>query len=1150
MNKSASAGYRAGLAALLLSFLASGCGGAGQKAILGIDVTALPAPTVTAVAPLNNAAGVPTNTVLIVANFSEPMAATVDGAAFTLTCAAPCENPTGTAALDVTGTIATLTLAPAAGLSPLTLYTGTISGVKSLATGRPLASPYVWTFTTAAAPDATRPNVTTTVPMTAIPGPTAGLPTNTAIVAAFTEDMAPATINAGSFTVTCDAPCVSPAATVSYVVGSRSAVFTPAAVLAANTTYTATVTAAATDLAGNALAGNQAALPAASNYVWTFTTAAAPDTTRPAVTTTIPATAIPGPAAGLPTNTAIVAAFSEDMAPATITAASFTVACAAPCVSPAGTVSYVVGGRTAVFTPAAVLAAGTTYTATITTAATDLAGNALAGNQAPPPAAGNYVWTFTTAAAPDTTRPAVTTTIPTTVIPGPIPGLPTNTAIVAAFTEDMAPATLTAASFTVTCAAPCVSPAGTVSYVAGSRSAVFTPAAVLAASTTYTATITTAATDLAGNALTGNQAAPPAAGNYVWTFTTAAVPDTTRPEVTTTVPVTTTPGPTVGLPTNTAIVAAFTEDMAPATISGTSFTVTCVAPCVSPAGTVSYVAGSRSAVFTPAAVLAANTTYTAAITAAVTDLADNALAGNQAALPAASNYVWTFTTAAAPDTTRPEVTATVPVTTTPGPTVGLPTNTAIVAAFTEDMAPATITGTSFTVTCAAPCASPVGTVSYTVGSRTAVFTPAAVLTAGTTYTATITAAATDLAGNGLAGNQAALPAASNYSWTFTTAVAIPPANVSVLSTNPAAGATAVCPSATVNATFTVPSGLRMAPLSVNSATFTLKGPAPAVAAVAAASVVLDAPTGLVATFTPQSPLTSGGTYTASITGGPGGVKDLAVPANEMVSDATWSFTVGPATNNCLAPVSLASASTFGIFGGNAGMTNSGNLTVINGDIGTIATGTSTITGFHDTAADIYTESPGANVGAVNGTIYTCAKSTAGPTSGGPNAVSCNIATQARLDAQAAYLALAALPPGADPGANLGGLTLPPGVYTASAGSFVINGANLILDAQGNPNAVWVFQMTATLDVGGPGAAAPQSVILANSAQAKNVFWQVGTTATINAAGGGIMVGTIISQIGAVFSTAANTSIVTLDGRVLSLGASVTVVDTIVNVPAP
>ena len=96
--------------------------------------------------------------------------------------------------------------------------------------------------------------------------------------------------------------------------------------------------------------------------------------------------------------------------------------------------------------------------------------------------------------------------------------------------------------------------------------------------------------------------------------------------------------------------------------------------------------------------------------------------------------------------------------------------------------------------------------------------------------------------------------------------------------------------------------------------------------------------------------------------------------------------------------------------------------------------------------------------------------------------------------------------------------------------------------------MFVFQMATTLTVGGPGA--PSSIILANGAQAKNVFWQVGSAATINAAGGGTMVGTIISRSGIPISTAGNVTLVTLNGRALSLGASVTLVNTVINVPAP
>jgi hypothetical protein len=485
----------------------------------------------------------------------------------------------------------------------------------------------------------------------------------------------------------------------------------------------------------------------------------------------------------------------------------------------------------------------------------------------------------------------------------------------------------------------------------------------------------------------------------------------------------------------------------------------------------------------------------------------------------------------------------------PGPTPGVPINSAVVAEFSEGMAAATLNATSFTVTCAAPCVSPADTVAYDSAGRTAAFTPTAALTVGATYTATITTSATDLAGNALGGNQASLPAASNYVWTFATVAAAAPSHITVASTNPSAGAMDVCPSASVNATFMVPSGLRMDPSTINTATFTLTGPAPAATSVDAASIALDAATGTIATFTPQAALMADGTYTATIVGGPTGVKDLAVPADDMVADDGWTFTVGPATGNCLSPPSLGSAQPFGDFGGTAGMTNTGTLTVVNGDIGAIATASSSITGFQDTAGDIYTETP-ANMGTVNGTIYSCANSTTGPTSTGPNASNCKAATQARLDAQTAYLALVAMPTGANPGGNLASLVLTPGVYTAPAGSFMIQGGDLTLDAQGNANAVFVFQMATTLTVGGPGAAAPQSIILVGGAQAKNVFWQVGAAATINAGGGGTMVGTIISQAGMAFSTVGNVAVLTLNGRALSLGASITLVDTVVNVPGP
>lgn len=597
-----------------------------------------------------------------------------------------------------------------------------------------------------------------------------------------------------------------------------------------------------------------------------------------------------------------------------------------------------------------------------------------------------------------------------------------------------------------------------------------------------------------------------------------------------------------GVAINSPMITATFSEPVRAIGSGSSFTVTCAAPCTSPAGTITLDAAGRIATFNLAAAagLAPLTLYTATVTGA-TSVATG--------LSMASPHVWRFTTGVAPDVTRPRVVSTQPATTIPGPTPGVASNTAITATFSEDMAPASISATSFTLTCAAPCVSPAGAVSYSTGSRTAAFSPAAPLALATTYTARVTTAATDIAGNALAGNQAGITGASDYIWTFTTAAAvIPPANISVLSTSPAAGALNVCPDASISAAFSVPSGTRMDPLSVTSSTFTVVGPG--TTPVTAAAIGLDAATGRIATFRPSAALTVGALYTATIVGGASGVRDLALPANTLLMNYTWSFTAAACAIPPGNPPVLGTAGSFGVFGGSAGMTNQGLLTVINGDIGTTAVSTA-VTGFRDLGPGcIYTVTP-LNNGLVNGRIYTAPPPPTPQCPTGGTAATMAVAMQARADALIAYNALVARPPGLDPGAgNLANLVLAPGTYTAAAGTFMIQGGDLTLDAQGDPNAVFVFQMASSLTVGGPGAAFPRSVILINGAQPKNVYWQVGTAATINAAGGGTMVGTIIAQAGADISTAGNVTPVTVNGRVLSLGASVTLVNTIINVPSP
>lgn len=301
---------------------------------------------------------------------------------------------------------------------------------------------------------------------------------NQEVAAAFSEAMDPATITTTSFTLMQGATAVS--GTVAYTVVGNIATFTPDSALTASTLYTATITTGAADLAGKVLA---------SSYIWTFTTGTTSDTTVPALGSTNPGDTTTDVALNM--RTAVT--FNEPMDPLTITNETFTLAQGETSVE--GTVSYV--GLVATFNPTSSLAAGTTYTASLSTGVKDLAGNALAAA---------YTWTFTTGTVADTTAPTVDSTDPADVATDVV----LNRNAVATFSKAMDPLTITTATFTLMQGT--IPVAGAVTSV-GSV-ATFNPTNDLAASTTYTATITAGVKDLPGNAL---------AANKVWTFTTGTV---------------------------------------------------------------------------------------------------------------------------------------------------------------------------------------------------------------------------------------------------------------------------------------------------------------------------------------------------------------------------------------------------------------------------------------------------------------------------------------------------------------------------------------------------------------------------------------------------------------------------------------------------
>jgi hypothetical protein len=744
-------------------------------------------------------------------------------------------------------------------------------------------------------------------------------------------------------------------------------------------------------------------------------------------------------------------------------------------------------GVTATFTPAVPLTFNAGYTATITTGAMDLAGQ---------PLAANYVWTFTTITPP----PLVLSTIPV----NQATGVPINQVLSATFNEAMNCATLAspATSFAVT-GPGTTAVAGTVAC-AGAV-ATFTPATDLAFNTVYTATISTGAQDLAGTSL---------GANYVWIFRTLPAP--TPPTVISTVPV----NGATGVPINQALSATFSVAMNPATIDGATFTLTGPG-ATAVTGVVTYVPAGSVATFTPTANLAPSTLYTATITTGAEDLADVGLA---------ANYVWTFTTAASVVVVPPTVISTVPL----NGATGVPQNQIVSATFSTAMNPATINGTTFTLKGPGATVVP-GLVAYAAIGNTLTFTPTANLAASTLFTATITTGAQDLAGTGLA---------ANYVWTFTTGAAVVVIPPEIVSTVPLNLAMDVPLNQAVNATFSE----AMNPLTITTGTFKLSGPG----GVAVAGTVSYDALDFIATFTPTLPLTASSTYTATVTNG---VTNLAgTPLGTTGAPNPWMFTTGAAV--IPPPIILGpTIILFGGFGGGAGMTNEGIHTVVNGDIGTTGAST-TMTGFHDTSLPIvgavwpcsYTESP-LNIGQVNGVIDTAPPP---PTINCPDegtAQTFAIATEAALEARTAYNTLQGLPSDGVLAAEIGNTTIYPGVYT-NASAVAMTLGPLTLDAQGDPNAFWVFQIGSSLTVGTPTSS--ESVILIGGAQAKNVYWAVGGLpgAIINYGGGGTMVGTIISQPGITVSSPGVAAITTINGRVLALGASTTLVNTVINVPAP
>lgn len=311
----------------------------------------------------------------------------------------------------------------------------------------------------------------------------------------------------------------------------------------------------------------------------------------------------------------------------------------------------------------------------------------------------------------------------------------------------------------------------------------------------------------------------------------------------------------------------------------------------------------------------------------------------------------------------------------------------------------------------------------------------------------------------------------------------------VVSTNPFNGQTNVATAIIIKAYFNE----EMDPLTIDSSTFILSDGTNQINGTVSYSDTT-------AFFVPDSYLAMNTEFTATIT--KGAQNPLGSALRE---DYVWKFTTGDKTNPNPVPqggIDLGSAAAFAILSG-SGVTNTGP-TVITGDLGTSPNGT--VTGFP----------PGTVVGSIH--------------------VADPVAAQAKLDLTTAYNDAQGRSTGAVslPG-DLSGLTITPGLYKNSS-SVMLSAGSVTLDAQGDINAVFIFQMGSTLTTG-----SGTSIILAGGANASNIYWAVGSSATLGT--NSAFLGNILADQSISLNTGGS-----LTGRALTRIGAVTLDDNAVTLP--
>jgi len=317
------------------------------------------------------------------------------------------------------------------------------------------------------------------------------------------------------------------------------------------------------------------------------------------------------------------------------------------------------------------------------------------------------------------------------------------------------------------------------------------------------------------------------------------------------------------------------------------------------------------------------------------------------------------------------------------------------------------------------------------------------------------------------------PLAAAFNFSFTTRATTDASPPDVFAVNLAAGAMCV----PLNQKITVTFDEQMDSLTINPNTVFIAGVAGAVTY----DVVSQS-----ATFTPSANLAPNTKYTIMVTTG---VQDMAqVP---LAAPYSQTFTTGPCTTGGQIVALCPFIGGFSVLAGST-VTNTGSTTV-SGDVG-VSPGTA-VTGFP----------PGLASGAIHKAD--------------------SAAAQAQAALTAGYIDAAGRSGGTAVSGDLVGRTLTAGVYKSTS-SLAVSG-DVTLDAQGDSSAVFIFQIASTLTTG-----SGSHVVLANGAKACNVFWQVGSSATLGTYSD--FKGNILALTSITITTGVN-----LDGRALARNGAVT-----------